>query len=83
MKHLLIFFLFCLSDVYSQSFYFKSGFDSSVYINQYELNGVTNTKYADLYGTDNFTGYNWVTDLDDSNHPNIGNFRIYYETGTP
>ena len=81
MKHLLIFFLICLSDVYSQSFYFKSGFDSSVYINQYELNGVTNTKYADLYGTDNFTGYNWVTDLDDSNHPNIGNFRIYYETG--
>jgi len=56
MKKLLLLLLISFSNAYGQSFYFKSGFDSSVYINQYELNGVTNTKYADLYGTDNFTG---------------------------
>ncbi len=46
---------------------------------QYELNGNINTNYADIYGTDNTTGYNWVADFDNS--PDIGNFRIYYEVG--
>lgn len=66
-----------LQPLLSQAFHFKSGFDGSTTLHQYELNGNPNPNYADLYGSDN--GYDWETDLDD--HPNMGNFRIYYEVG--
>jgi hypothetical protein len=63
----------------AQTFFFKSEFESNVYLLQYELNGSGNQDYADIYGTDNITGYDWENDLD--NHPTVGTFRIYYEVG--
>ena len=81
MKAKLFFFIILLTvNISAQSaFHFSSGFENSSYLLQYELNGNTNTNYADIYGTDNTTGYNWVTGFD--NNPEIGNFRIYYEVG--
>ncbi len=64
---------------HSQSCLFRSGFEPATTLRQYELNGHPNPKYADLYGTDYTTGYDWEADLDDQ--PCVGNFRIYYETG--
>ncbi|MCH2021972.1 MAG: T9SS type A sorting domain-containing protein [Saprospiraceae bacterium] len=63
----------------AQNYYFKSGFESNVYLNQYELNGSPNQNYADIYGTDSIYGYDWENDLD--NNTSIGTFRIYYEIG--
>lgn len=63
----------------AQDFFFKSGFESNVYLNQYEVNGSANQNNADIYGIDNFTGYDWENDLD--NHAAVGTFRIYYELG--
>lgn len=76
--------LFCVISLwsvlsFSQSFYFKSGFENDIFINQFELNGVENSNYADLYGMDLNSGYDWVNDLDDNY--SVGNFRIYYENG--
>ena len=73
--------IFISSQCYAQSslFYFKSGFESNVYLNQYELNGSPNLNNADIYGTDNITGYDWVSDLDSL--ATVGTFRIYYEVG--
>lgn len=58
---------------------FRSGFEPGTVLHQYELNGQPHTKYADLYGTDTATGYDWVADLDGD--PCMGNFRIYYQVG--
>jgi len=76
---LLLAFIFIVNVIIAQtnSFYFKSGFEGTSYINQYELNGSFNQNYADVYGSDN--GYDWEVDLDDN--PDMGNFRIYYEVG--
>ena len=63
----------------SQACLFRSGFEPATTLRQYELNGHPNPKYADLYGTDYTTGYDWEADLDDQ--PCVGNFRIYYEKG--
>ncbi len=63
----------------AQSYHFKSGFERTTVLRQYELNGKSNQKYADLYGMDQITGYDWQRDLDDNQR--IGNFRIYYEFG--
>lgn len=63
----------------SQDFFFKSGFEPNVSLKQYELNGTVDQNYADIYGTDNISGYDWENDLD--NHSAVGNFRIYYEFG--
>lgn len=63
----------------AQTFFFKSGFESNVYLTQYELNGSVNQNNADIYGTDNITGYDWENDLD--NDAAVGTFRIYYEVG--
>ncbi len=59
--------------------YFRSGFEPGTTLHQYELNGQPHPKYADLYGTDASTGYDWVVDLDED--PCMGNFRIYYQVG--
>jgi hypothetical protein len=63
----------------AQTFFFKSGFESNVYLTQYEVNGSVNQNNADIYGTDNITGYDWENDLD--NDAAVGTFRIYYEVG--
>ncbi|MBT6440269.1 MAG: T9SS type A sorting domain-containing protein, partial [Flavobacteriales bacterium] len=63
----------------AQNYYFKSGFEPNVYLNQYELNGSANPNNADIYGMDNVTGYDWEYNLD--NHTALGSFRIYYEAG--
>ena len=63
----------------AQTFFFKSGFESNVYLTQYELNGSVNQNNADIYGTDSITGYDWENDLD--NDSAVGTFRIYYEVG--
>ncbi len=63
----------------NSSFYFWSGFEPAAVLRQYELNGVQDMCCADVYGTDNVSGYDWVTDLDSNG--NIGSFRIYYEVG--
>ena len=68
-----------MNNAEAQSFYFNSGFENSTVLNQYELNGNINTNYADIYGADNISGYDWEVDLDDL--PNIGSFRVYYEVG--
>lgn len=64
---------------HAQNYYFKSGFESNVYLNQYELNGSINLNNADIYGTDTETGYDWETDLDA--HAAVGTFRIFYQEG--
>ncbi len=62
-----------------KTFHFASGFESGTFIRQYEKNGVPDHKYADVYGLDKTTSFDWVDDLD--NNEDIGNFRIYYEVG--
>jgi len=75
----IIVFVFLNTICRGQDSFFESGFEPNVYLNQYELNGTVDQNYADIYGTDNITGYDWENDLD--NHSAIGNFRIYYELG--
>ena len=72
-------FIFLSTICSGQDYFFKSGFEPNVFIKQYELNGTVDQKYADIYSRDNITGYDWENDLD--NHSDIGNFRIYYESG--
>jgi hypothetical protein len=54
---------------------FQSGFEGST------TRTTTSAQIDDLTGTDTskLTRNNWVTDLED--HPQIGNFRLYYESG--
>ncbi len=65
--------------IQAQYYHFKSGFNPNVHLKQYELNGKANQKYADIYGLDKRTEFDWEADLDEA--PAIGNFRIYYEKG--
>ena len=78
------FLFFCLilgltSTFHAQLFHFQSGFERGVYLSQYELNGSSNQSYADIYGEDSISNYNWVEDLDNASE--VGNFRLYYEVG--